>query len=93
MRRVLILTAICAVGGFVTPALAFDTFIPLGMGYSTQDGSLSGLTAQERNTINQADIYETDIYQRQLRARQNDSRMQRFSSDRNSNGTDFSVDY
>jgi hypothetical protein len=63
------------------------------MGYSTQDGDIAGLSSQQQQAINQADIYETDIYQRQLRARQNDSRMRRFSSDRNSNGTDFSVDY
>ncbi len=93
MRHLLILATVCVAACVATPAMAFDTFIPLGMGYSTQGGSLSGLSAQERDTINQADIYETDIYQRQLHARQNDSRMRRFSSDRNSNGTDFSVDY
>ena len=76
-----------------TSAQAFDNFIPLGFGYSTSNADPSQLTAHERATISQTDIYETDIYLRQLRARQMDSRMQRFLNDRNSDGTDYSPNY
>jgi hypothetical protein len=93
MRLALIVATVCGAATICMPAMAFDSFIPLGMGYSTQGGNIAGLSSQEQQAINQADIYETDIYQRQLRARQTDSRMQRFLNDRNSNGTDYSVDY
>ena len=74
-------------------AFAFDTFIPLGFGYSTSNNKPSQLTPNERSVISQTDIYETDIYQRQLRARQDYSHMQRIWNDRNSDPTDFSVNY
>ncbi len=76
-----------------TPAHAYDTFLPLGLGYSTGEVDLSKLTPKQRAAINQADIYETEIYQRQLRAKQVDSRFQRFMSDRNANITDTWINY
>ena len=75
------------------PAQAYDSFVPLGLGYSTQSVDLTKLTARQRAAINQADIYETEIYQRQLRAKRFDSKFQNFSSDRNANLTDNWLNY
>ena len=93
MRVLAVAGFVLALGVSASSAFAFDTFIPLGYGYSTANRDASQLTARERAAISQTDIYETDIYQRQLRARQTDSRMQRFLNDRNSDGTDYSVNY
>ena len=92
--RVLALAGFVLALGLGAPgAHAFDSFMPLGFGYSTTNTDPSTLTARERAAISQTDIYETDIYQRQMRARQFDSRMQRFLNDRNSDGTDYSPNY
>ena len=75
------------------PAQAYDSFLPLGIGYSTQSVDLTALTPKQRAAINKADIYETEIYQRQLHARQFDSKFQNLSSDRNANLTDGWINY
>ena len=78
---------------FSTSAQAYDSFLPLGLGYSTGSVDLSTLTPRQRAAINQTDIYETEIYKRQLRAKQFDSKFQNFQSDRNSNLTDNWINY
>ena len=82
-----------AVLAFCGPAQAYDSFLPLGLGYSTHSVDLSSLTPKQRAAINKADIYETEIYGRQLRARQFDSRMQHFMNDRNDSVTDNWINY
>ena len=84
MRKFAILAVLLA--GSV-PAYAFDTFLPLGMGYSTSNAKLSQLSPEDRRVISQTDIYETEIYQRQLEQRQLDARMRSYSGDRNSDFT------
>ena len=91
MRTVLITGLVFL--GLSGSAQAYDTFIPLGFGYSTTQRNAQTVTAQEQKTIDQADIYETDIYKRQVRAREFDSRNRRFQDDRNWNGTDNWIDY
>ncbi len=91
--RAILMTAVVLLGLSATQALAYDTFIPLGFGYSTMQGTPGKVSKQEQKTINQADIYETDIYKRQVRAREFDSRNRRFQDDRNWNGTDNWIDY
>ncbi|MBG1231498.1 hypothetical protein [Aestuariivirga litoralis] len=93
MKKSLILGVVVAAGFIAGEAQAFDTFIPMGFGYSTANSDPSMLSAAERKAIAKADIYETDIYQRQLHARQTDSRMSRFMSDRNSDGTENFPEY
>ena len=82
-----------AVLAFCGPAQAYDSFLPLGLGYSTHSVDLSTLTPKQRAAINTADIYETEIYQRQLRAKKFDSKFQNFRSDRNANLTDGWINY
>ena len=91
MRILLGLSLAILIGS--APARAYDSFVPLGLGYSTQSVDLTKLSARQRAAINQADIYETEIYQRQLRAKRFDSKFQNFSSDRNANLTDNWLNY
>jgi hypothetical protein len=90
MRRLAFVAVILA---GVSPAYAFDTFLPSGMGYSTSNIGLSDLSAADRAAIARADIYETEIYQRQLRAKQFDARTSAFSNDRNSDGISPDLNY
>ncbi len=83
MRKILVIAILCA---GVSPALAFENYLPTGMGYSTANAKLSQLSARDRAIISQTDVYETEIYQRQLRARMIDARARAFSGDRNSDG-------
>src|SRR4051812_43934498 len=93
MKKSLILGLVVAAGVAAGEARAFDTFIPMGFGYSTANNNPSMLTDAERRAIAKADIYETDIYQRQLQARQTDSRASNFRSDRNFDGTEYFPQY
>ncbi len=88
-----ILSVSFVVLAFSGSAHAYDSFLPLGLGYSTRSVDLTKLTPRQRAAINQADIYETEIYKRQLRAKQFDSKFQNFQSDRNSNLTDNVLNY
>ena len=93
MKKFLILGIVLSSGLVASEARAFDTFIPLGFGYSTSNAQPSQLSQHDKQIIGQADIYETDIYQRQLRARETDTRRQKWSSDRNYDGTDTFPEY
>ena len=74
-------------------AFAFEKFIPLGQGYSTNNFDGANLTAEQQAAINQADIYETELYQKQLRQKQLDSQMNRLMFDRQNNESGTSLDY
>jgi hypothetical protein len=89
------LVAMVVVGLLVSllPAQAYDKFIPLGMGYSPDVSVLPELNSDLQQQINQADIYETEIYNKQLDQQRHNSYINRFLNDRNSSGSDFSVDY
>ena len=84
MRKFAILAVFIA---GTAPACAYDTFLPMGMGYSTSNAQLSQLSPADRRIISQTDIYETEIYQRQLEQQQLDARMRSYSGDRNSDFT------
>ena len=89
MRLVLIIGAMFF--GLSAQALAYDSFIPLGAGYSTEVSTLPALDSQAQALTTQADIYESEIYRKLLEQRQHDSYISRFSS--NSDASDFSIDY
>lgn len=74
-------------------ALAFDKFIPMGQGYSTNNFDGANLTAEQQAAINQADIYETELYQKQLRQKQLDSQMNSIMFDRQNNDSGTFLNY
>ena len=47
-------------------AQAYEKFIPLGTGYSTDVSVIPDLNSDLQHQINQADVYETEIYNKQL---------------------------
>jgi len=94
MRKFLWVSAIAVLSvGAASSAFAYDTFIPLGLGYSTTNSDGAQITPEQQAAINQADIYETEQYNKQLRQKQLDSQMYRFMFDRQSNDFGSSLDY
>jgi hypothetical protein len=90
--RVFVLGLIMAVG-VSAPALAYENFIPLGTGYSTEVGELTEPGSEEGQAIIRADEYETEIYREGREAAELDSRLRSFSSDAESTGADVFIDY
>jgi hypothetical protein len=82
-----------AVTGFVAPALAYENFIPLGTGYSTEVGELTELGTEEGEIRQRADEHETEIYFDGREAAESDSRFRQFFSDAESTGADSQIDY
>jgi hypothetical protein len=74
-------------------AMAFENFIPLGTGYSTENSSVADLNTDTDKIIVQSDIYETEIYLQDRDARVQDSYINRFISNPESTGGDFDIDY
>lgn len=75
------------------PAGAYENFIPLGTGYSTEVGSLPSFESEQGQVIQQTDIYESELYRKGRNAAEEDSRMRQFFSDSNSTGADSYLDY
>ena len=76
-----------------TPAYAYENFIPLGTGYSTEIDSIPDLNSK-RDVVNlQTDIIETEIYRKERENKVRDSFLNRFVSDTESSGSDYSIDY
>ncbi len=82
-----------AVTGFMAPALAYENFIPLGTGYSTEVGELTELGTEEGEIRQRADEHETEIYFDGREAVESDSRLRQFFSDAESTGADSQIDY
>jgi hypothetical protein len=75
------------------PAGAFENFIPLGTGYSTEVGSLPPFDSYEGQIAQQTDIYESEIYGKQRRAKEFESRLRQFSSENDYTGAGAYIDY
>ncbi len=94
MRKFFWVAALAMISlGFAQAAFAYDKFIPMGQGYSTNNFDGANLTAEQQAAINQADIYETELYQKQLRQKQLDSQMNRMMFDRQNNDSGMVLDY
>jgi hypothetical protein len=92
MRRLLVIAPALMVLGF-PHASAFETFIPMGTGYSTEISEVPAFDSSRGRVNQEADIIETEIYRRQREAQMRDSRMSRFKSDPEVSGGDDSIDY
>ena len=77
----------------VTPVFAYENFIPLGTGYSTEIDSVPGFDSTRGEVIQQSDIIETEIYLQKRREAEADSRFNRFFSDAEISGSNNSIDY
>lgn len=87
-----IVAAICCAAG-ATGAFAYENFIPMGTGYSTEVDSVPSF-GSERGQINQAaDVIETEIYRSNREAAEFDSRLRQFQSSSQFEGSDNFIDY
>jgi hypothetical protein len=91
MRKLLCVAVILLSGA--SNAMAYDKFIPMGQGYSTNNFDAANLTPEQQAAINQADIYETELYLKQLRQKQLDSQMNRMMFDRQNNDFGTTLGY
>jgi hypothetical protein len=88
---------LCAAAGFVVfaaaPAMAYENFIPLGTGYSTEVQSVPEFDSTRGRVNQEADIIESEIYRLKRQDVQRDSHINRFFSDPEVRGGDESIDY
>lgn len=91
--------AVSLVFGFVVAvamspgAMAYENYIPLGTGYSSNVDSLPAFESDAGQISEQTDVYETELYFENRKKALDDSRMREFFSDRNSTGSDSHIDY
>jgi hypothetical protein len=76
-----------------TPVAAYENFIPMGTGYSTEVGSLPAFDSEEGQIAAQTDVYESEIYRKARSDAEFDSRLRQFWSDTESSGADVFIDY
>ena len=93
MRVFGILVAFLTLVVLAVPASAFETFIPLGTGYSTSVSKDPAIESERQRVIEQTDIYETQIYNQQLQQRVFQSRSSAFFNDAAAFASDRSIDY
>jgi hypothetical protein len=86
MRLKQVLLVCLVVCGSFNSALAYESFIPLGTGYSTNVSELPALDSDAQSLATQTDIYETEIYRRALEQRMHNSAIKKFFSN-----SDFST--
>jgi hypothetical protein len=82
--------AVFAVAG---PALAYENFLPLGTGYSTDVTSIPAFDSKQGEINQQADIIETEIYRERHNEALRESHLNRFFSDAEVSGSDTFIDY
>jgi hypothetical protein len=90
LRIVLVLSA--GLAG-ASAALAYENYLPLGTGYSSNVDSLPSFDSEVGQVNQQADVYETEIYMLGRKRVEDDSRMRSFFSDAESTGADTNIDY
>jgi hypothetical protein len=75
------------------PASAYENYIPLGTGYSSNVDRLPAFDSNAGQISQQTDIYETELYVKNRKKAEDESRMREFFSDCNSTGSDSHIDY
>jgi hypothetical protein len=93
MRIALVVTVGLAAALQVLPAAAYENYIPLGTGYSSNVDALPDFDSEESRVIRKTDVYETELYMIGRKRVEDDSRLRRFFSESESNGPDNSIDY
>ena len=92
--RILTLASFGFLAAFqATPALAYENFIPLGTGYSSNVDALPAFDSEAGQVIRKTDVYETELYMIGRKRVEDESRMRRFFSESESTGSDTSIDY
>jgi hypothetical protein len=91
MRRILLSLAVA--GALMTPAFAAENFIPGGHTYSPENKPLPPLNSEQDQINLNADIIQSQIDRQQRERKILDSQFQRFISEQELKGDDFSPEY
>jgi hypothetical protein len=91
MRRILLSLAVA--GALMTPAFAAENFIPGGHTYSPDNKPLPPLNSEQDQINLNADIIQSQIDRQQRERKILDSQFQRFISEQELKGDDFSPEY
>jgi hypothetical protein len=73
-------------------ALAYENYLPLGTGYSTNVESLPEAGSEEAEVAQQSDVYESELYWKRRKQIEEESRFKNFFSNGESNGSE-DIDY
>ena len=85
--------AIAALPFVISPAAAYENFIPLGHNYAPDDPELPEFNSDQDRINSQVDIYETDIWTRMRAAKSFSSRRDQFSNNQELDGASDFIDY
>ena len=91
MRRTILILAFA--GALLTPAFAAENFIPGGHTYSPDNEPLPPLNSEQDNINLNADIIQSEINRQQRERKLLDSQFQRFISEQELEGGDYSPEY
>ncbi|MGE3875777.1 MAG: hypothetical protein AB7F74_22720 [Parvibaculaceae bacterium] len=91
MRRIILSFAFAGV--LLTPAFAVENFIPGGHTYSPDNTPLPPLNSEQDDINLNADLIQSEIYRQQRERKVLDSQFQRFISEQQLEGGDFSPEY
>lgn len=91
MRRIIMSLAFA--GALAFPALAAENFIPGGHTYSPENDPLPELNSPQDNINLNADLIQSEINRQQRERKLLDSQFQRFISEQELKGGDFSPEY
>lgn len=93
MRSFQIVLGLVVVVASTSAVQAYENYIPLGTGYSTNVDSLPSFDSAAGQVSQQTDVYETEIYLTGRKRIEDESRMRAFFSDAESTGSDSQIDY
>ena len=91
MRRIILSLAFA--GALLTPAFAAENFIPGGHTYSPENNPLPPLNSEQDRINLNADIIQSEINRQQRERKVLDSQFQRFISEQQLQGADYTPEY
>ncbi|MGE0284095.1 MAG: hypothetical protein AB7P20_26250 [Rhizobiaceae bacterium] len=91
MRRILLSFALA--GALAAPVLAAENFIPGGHTYSPDNDPLPSLNSEQDNINLNADLIQSEIDRQQRERKLLDSQFQRFISEQELQGGDYTPEY
>lgn len=91
MRRIML--SIVFAGALISPTLAAENFIPGGHTYSPDNDPLPELNSEQDNINLNADLLQSEINRQQRERKLLDSQFNRFISEQELKGGDYSPEY
>jgi hypothetical protein len=92
MRGVFVVISLVFAGA-VAPVAAYENFIPMGTGYSTEVSEVPTFDSERGQVIQETDLIESEQYRRKREAQAFDSYVNRFTNSQELSGGDTFIDY